>query len=266
MAITKDIKKYAAQSAFIFTGKVIKLKAATMKNIAGSDTIIMEIINVITAPAMFASVAGQQLTVRFKKLPSLKNGQIITVFSNGWIFGDSIAVDAVGYTTETASSARAANTAMAGTGDTASAVQDAVSKSNDAILKERLDSAELGVVGEVTKVEKTKVEPTHISEHNPIWQKATIKVDEVIKGKKSTKQVKVMFPASDDIRWKKTNKYKEGQKGIWMIQNGKKQSSRGISAKAFASIPPGNNVLTTLHQNDFMPLNELSRIKDLLKK
>jgi len=52
------------------------------------------------------------------------------------------------------------------------------------------------------------MEPTYISEHNPIWQEATIKVDDVLKGKKNTKEVKVIFPASDDIRWKKTNKNK----------------------------------------------------------
>ncbi len=266
MSSKSDIKKYAAQAAFVFTGKVIKSKAATMQNIAGSNTMILEVVKVINAPAMFASVGGQKVTVRFKKMPVLKSGQVITVFANGWIFGDSIAVDAVGYTKETAKSTVAAKASMAGKSDMASAVQTAVSDNNDAILKERIDSAEMGVVGEVSKIEKSDKEPTFISEHNPLWQEATIKVDEVVKGKKNTKEVKVMFPGSDDIRWKKTNKYAQGQKGIWLIQKGKKQSPKGISAKAFAAIPAGNDVNTTLHPNDFMPLNELSRIKSLIKK
>lgn len=266
MSSKSDIKKYAAQSAFVFTGKVIKTKAATMQPLAASNTIIAEVVHIINAPPMFTSVNGQQITVRFKKMPSLKAGQLITVFANGWVFGDSIAVDAVGYSEETGKSTAAAKTAMAGKSAMSVMVENAVTDNKDAILKERIDSAEMSVVGEVTKVKKSDMEPTHISEHNPLWQEATIKVDEVVKGKKGTKEVKVMFPASDDVRWKKINKYSEGQKGIWMIQKGKKQAAKGIAAKVFAAIPAGSNVFTTLHQSDFMPLNELSRIKSLIKK
>jgi hypothetical protein len=266
MSSKSDIMKYAAQSAFIFSGKVIKSRAATMKDIASSNTVIMEIIHVMTAPTMFAHISGQQITVRFKKPPPLKTGQVLTVFANGWIFGESIAVDAVGFTIETAAKIKSAKSAMSGKSEMASVVQTALAESNDAVLKERLNSAAMGVVGEVMKVKESAIKTTFISEHNPNWQEAIIKVDDVVKGKKGIKQIKILFPASDDIRWKKTNKYKKGQKGIWMVQKGKKQSAKGIGAKAFAAIPPGDNVYTTLHQSDFMPLNELSRIKSLVKK
>jgi hypothetical protein len=265
MASKANIKKYAAHSAFVFIGKIIKPRAATMKEIITDKTMVMEVMHVINAPSAFAFIDGKQITVRFKKLPAFRAGKILTVFSNGWIFGDSIAVDAVGYTEEVETPAKA-KAAKAGKNSMESMVQKAVTENKEANLKERIDSAEISVVGEVTKIKKSSVKPTHISEHNPIWHEATIKVDDVVKGKKDTKQVKVMFPASDDIRWRKINKYKTGQKGIWMLQKGKKQSPKGISAKVFAAIPSGEEVFTTLHENDFMPLDELSKVKSLVNQ
>ena len=266
MSAKNDIKKYAAQSAFVFTGKVVKSKAATMQQLAGDDTAIMEVIKIVNAPAMFASVSGHKITVRFKKMPKLKAGQLLTVFSNGWVFGESLAVDAVGYVDETIKTTEAAKSTMAGKSNMAMSVQNAVSDSKDAVLKQRLDSAAMGVVGEVTNIQKSDMEATHISEHNPIWHEATIKVDEVVKGKKGTKTVKVMFPASDDVRWRTVHKYTEGQKGIWLIQKGKKQDPKGIPPKVFAAIPPGKEILTTVHESDFVSLSELSRVKSLIKK
>ena len=136
MSSKSDIKKYAAQSAFVFTGKVIKTKAATMQPLAASNTIIAEVVHIINAPPMFTSVNGQQITVRFKKMPSLKAGQLITVFANGWVFGDTIAVDAVGYSEETGKSIAAAKTAMAGKSAISVMVENAVTDNKDAILKE----------------------------------------------------------------------------------------------------------------------------------
>lgn len=250
----KQLKEYTSASTFIFTGKVLKTKAALIKDIITDNTIVMQIDQVITAPAMFSGITNQQVTVRFKKLPAdIKAGKSITVFTNGWIFGDTLAVDAVGYTTVTE------HTGLA------KMAQQSRSDDGDKAMKERLDSASLSVMGKVTKVTKSKKTLSHISEHDPNWHEATIKVDSVIKGKKTTKQVKVLFPQSDDVRWRMINKYKEGQDGIWMLQPGKKQVKRGIAPKVFAAIPEDKNVLTSIHQSDYYSINELGKIKSMLK-
>ena len=93
---------------------------------------------------------------------------------------------------------------------------------------------------------------------------ATIKVDEVVKGKKDTTRVTVLFPQSDDIRWHKVHKYAKGQQGIWLLQKGRNQDPEGIAPKVLAAIPPGSEVMTALHAADFQPLNELGRVKALL--
>src|SRR5260370_41036757 len=137
---------------------------------------------------------------------------------------------------------------------------------DDDVVKERLKSAAVAVAGKVAKVEQVAHETTHISEHDPDWHEATIDVDEVIKGKKNTRQVSVLFPNSDDVRWHKVAKYSEGQKGIWLLQRGRQQDSRGIAPKLLAALPPDAEPLTTLHPVDFLPLHELGRVKALAKK
>src|SRR6185369_809799 len=177
---------------------------------------VLQVERVITAPEMFGALAGSRITVRFKKGPAIKRGSTLTVFANGWIFGASIAVDAVGYT----SAAAEPGTAM---------LRASSSSNKDAILSARLRSARLGVVGTVSAVAKSAKGPGYISEHDPHWHEATIEVDEVVKGKPGTRQVTVLFPLSDDIRWHKIGKYEQGQQGIWVLQKGKQQDPSGIA-------------------------------------
>jgi len=166
----------------------------------------------------------------------------------------------------------------------ASKVNVSMTSSADNVLKERIDSSELGVVGKVIKIEKADMpekpvallnakegaadEPatTRISEHDPNWHQATIQVDEVVKGQKKLNKVKVLFPKSDDVRWYKISKYEVGQQGVWLLQKGKSQNPKGIAPKVFAAIPEKDDVFTALHNNDYLPLNELGKVKSLIQK
>ncbi len=262
IASTDDKK----QAPFIVTGTVIKLKAATMPEIETGDTLILQIETIIKAPAMFASLTGQQITVRFAKLPDVTEGTTLTIYATGWIFGETVAVDALDYSTAS---------------DKKEVISKAISQKTteeDASLKERLDSAQTAVVGKVIKIEKKEdilqkvmlnpdtVQTTHISEHDPNWHEATIQVDETLKGTGDGKEVKVTFPKSDDVRWYGIHKFQEGQQGVWLLQNGKAQNTKGLPPKVLAAIPEDENVLTTLHANDFLPLSELGKIKSLINQ
>jgi len=240
-------------AAFVFIGKVVKTKAATIDSIAGNDTAIVEVQRVVKAPEMFASVAGSRITARFKKPSDMKSGAIMTFFANGWIFGSGIAVDVAATAAESAPQ-------MA-----ARMVRTASTATSDNVLRERIDSAKAVVAGRVAAVEQPDVPSTHISEHDPHWREAVIKVDEVVKGRKDVGEMKVLFPASDDVRWHDVPKYAPGQQGVFLLQPGKKQQARGIPPKRLAAVPAGD-VLTTLHPCDFLPLHELERVKSLAGK
>jgi hypothetical protein len=251
MASKKQLDTLADQAAFVFSGTVVKLKAATIPNVPTSNTAVVRVDHLIDGPALLQGIGGREVTVRFKSLAGLKKGSKKTFFTNGWIYGSSIAVDAVGHTAQTERDS------------IAPLVQASSVGKQDKALRGRLKSADSAVVGTVTKVVRSKKRSTtQISEHDPAWHEATIKVGEVIKGKKTSKVV-VLFPGSDDVRWHKIAKYSQGQQGIWLLQKGKKQDKKGIAPKVFAAIPPGPDVLTTLHTADFLPLSELGKVKSL---
>lgn len=252
MASKQQTHTYAAQSTFVFTGKVIKLKAATLDGINTDNTAVVQVDHVVTAPPAFAGLSGQQVTVRFKSMAGITKGSSHTFFTNGWVYGSSLALDAVGTVKETEKKAMA------------SMVQEGKTSESDSVLKSRLDSAAMAVVGVVSKVEPTAIETTHISEHDADWHEATIDVHEMMKGKKGTKSVKVLFPKSDDVLWFRSKKFTEGQQGIWLLQRGKKPA-KGITPKVLAAVPEGADVMTSLHPADFLPLDELGRVKSLLK-
>jgi hypothetical protein len=256
MATTKkQVAKLATDAALVFVGKVVKLKAATMEGLAGDNTAIVQVERVLSAPEMFRAIVGHELTVRVGKNVALRKGGRLTFFANGWVFGTSLAVDVVG--TADATDAEALTPAL----------RAASGATSDAALAARLDSAAMALAGKVAKVDRSPLKSTHISEHDPDWHEATIEVDEVIKGKKGVKQVKVLFPSSDDVRWHKVAKYVAGQQGVFLLQKSStKQSRAGVSAKLLAAIPAGPEVFTTLHPSDFLPLNELERVRALVGK
>jgi hypothetical protein len=244
----------AEPTPFVFTGRIVELKAATLPDIASDRTAIVEVDHVVSSPAMFAALTGAQITVRFAKPPTAARGATLTFFTKGWIYGQGIAVDAV--------EVRAESTKPVA----AESLRSTRSDSKDAVLKARLKSAEIGVVGEVTAVKAAGIQTTRISEHDPAWHEATIRVDEVVKGKKGTKAVKVLFPQSDDVRWHKVAKYTTGQQGIWLLHKAATQDATGIAAKAFPAIAAAGDALTAAHDADFLSLDELGRVKALLKK
>jgi hypothetical protein len=254
MATTqKQVTDLAARSAFVFVGKVVKTKAALLEGVSADNTAIVQVEHVLTAPAMFTSIVGQQITVRAGKTTALKRGERRTFFANGWIFGASLAVDIVGTVDETNVDVM---TRLLG---------GARSSTRDDAVRARLQSSVLGVVGTVTHVARSAKDPGPISEHNPNWHEATIQVDEVIKGKPATKKATVLFPSSDDARWRGVARYSEGQQGIFILQPGRKQDTAGIGPKLMGAVPSGSEVLTTLHHDDYLPLSELERVRALAK-
>ncbi len=250
---TKRSSAMAPDAAFVFVGRVVKSKAATMEELVAENTAIVAVERVVSAPEMFRALGGHQITARFKKAGDIQRGRSLTFFANGWVFGASVAVDVIA--TSAVSDERAA----------ASMVRSADTAAGETVLRERIDSAEAVVAGRVTTVAKSDTGPTHFSEHDPDWHEATIDVDEVLKGRKGTRQVTVLFPRSDDIRWHKVAKYGTGQQGVWLLQPGQKQQTRGIPPKQMAAVPAGD-VLTTLHPCDFLPLHELARVRSLCGK
>lgn len=239
----------------VFTGHVTRARAATMPDIATDNTAIVAVEHIVAAPAMFAALEGTEITVRFGRRSIPPAGSSRTFHATGWIYGTGIAVDAVRVEAARAEPAAAA-----------AARRSEQSAAKDSALAQRLDTAAMGVVGEVTSVRPVEVETTRISEHDPAWHQATIKVDEVVKGGTDTREVNVVFPQSDDVRWHKVPKYHAGQQGIWLLHRGSVPASHGLDPKAAGVLPQLGDALTAINKIDFLPLEELGRVKALLNR
>src|SRR5437762_14251815 len=86
----------AGQASFVFQGTVLRVKAATMSEVPVSDrTVVVRVDRVIQAPEALSDYAGHEVTVQLAPGTTLKAGDTLIFHTNGWIFGDSLAVQSV---------------------------------------------------------------------------------------------------------------------------------------------------------------------------
>ncbi len=260
-------EQLADQARFVFQGTVKQVKASTFKETEvpiNDRTTIVRVDQVIQAPEALAGYAGHDVTVQLDSSEKpVKAGDTFVFYTNGWIFGDSIAVLSIGHEDATM-------TTMA---TLSSHPDDPVRSLQSREAMTQVASADLIVSGRVSAVrlptEEAQARVTaastgrtneRISEHAPLWQEAVIDVDEVHKGHHTKKQVVVRFPSSTDVRWHKAPKFHTDQEGVFLLH--KKQLAKqhgGATVAAEAGVGPDE--YTALDSADIQPLEELSQIK-----
>src|SRR5215510_13911697 len=86
----------AQEARFVFKGTVKKLRAATMREVPiDARTVVVRVDDVIQAPEAMSHYAGQDITVLLPAKKKVKKGQQSVFYTNGLLFGDSVAVQAV---------------------------------------------------------------------------------------------------------------------------------------------------------------------------
>jgi hypothetical protein len=242
--------KQAAQ--FVFEGKVSKAKGANLKAIAGKErTAVVAIERVVRAPEPLAAFAGQNVTVQLAKGEQVKPGERAVFYTNGWIFGENLAVQSVGHDTINGKA-----TAAAAMG------QPAGREAAQQKIRERAEEAPVVVSGKVVAVglpgpkQATAAAapagaPTRISEHDPIWREAVVEVNQVHKGAPGKKQIVVRFPSSTDVRWHRAPKFEVGQEGVFSLHPDAVSAHADVGAMA-AAFDVGNTY-TALNAADFQP-------------
>src|SRR5215471_3324293 len=192
-------EKMARQASFIFEGTVQKLKAATMSSVPVTDnTVVVHVDNVKEAPKTLLAYGDKDITVELSKGEKVKEGEKAVFYTNGWMFGDGIAVQSIGHTDIESESVASSASAS-----------DPVQAKKDRELQEHLADADMVVAGKVIDVKspddsrnrtekgKLATAPAPVSEHSARWRTAIIDVNNVIKGDSSPKQIAVQFPSSN---------------------------------------------------------------------
>ncbi len=272
MAANSRAEDLARQARFVFQGRVKRLGASTMKEaVQAGRTAIVTVDEVLQAPEALRHYAGKDVTVQLRAGQKLAAGQAAVFFTNPWLFGKSVAVQAL-------------------------AVQPAVKKARDAVrvgverdpvrtLDERdarahVESADVVVSGRVKSVRVPDVPaPKAVrgaraaaapgatlqrpSEHDPMWREAVVEVEDVHKGSHKRKTIIVRFPASRDIMWSEAPKLRPGQEGYFVLHKPSEGETPPLAAgtkgaraakarkpKA-AKAAAGAQVYTILHAGDF---------------
>src|SRR5215218_1323929 len=155
----------------------MELNAATMAEEVPvtQNTAVVHVDQVLQAPPMLANRDGTDITVLLRDAQQVQEGQQATFFTNGWIYGEDIAVREVGHVERRVGDERAAGLA---------ALSPGTPENRTHRLQQRLAEAEVVVLGMVSNIGFPEGYDTQgpVSEHAPRLREATIQIQEVYKG------------------------------------------------------------------------------------
>jgi hypothetical protein len=259
-------KSLAEQARFVFRGTVQKLRSATVRGVKPAErTAIVRVDEVIRAPLTLSDIAGHEITVDLAGRQKLTVGQQAVFHATGWIFGDSIAVQAIDHPPVDVT--HAAMAAVAG---------DPVASLANHDARMRWDRAEVVVSGQVASIAlpaaavataATAAGPgtgERFSEHVPLWRDAVIHVWAVHKGRHGGKKATVRFPASTDVMWHRAPKFQAGQEGFFMLHKGELAASTAARGMVTMTAVEMDRSYTALHPADFQPFDHSGGIRPMI--
>jgi hypothetical protein len=178
------------------------LNVSNVKLLAPSDQTVLVKVNAMLRAPRGMSFSGKDVTLYLIAPSELKPGDRAVFFSNGWLYGENMAMRYVGQLPATEAEALKTKS-----------VQVDAQTADDALLL-RLRSADLVIQGKVFAAKVARQERRHRSEHETDWAVAEVQVTSLLKGQVSSgaKTVPVYFPTSTDEFWYFSPKSLPGRK------------------------------------------------------
>lgn len=229
-------------SQYIFEGTVQAVHTSNVQLLPSSDqTILVRVDSMLRAPQGMV-FSGKDVTIAWPSPPQLKAGERAVFFTNGWLYGQNIAMRGVGELATRDSAGLRAN------------IIAVDAQTSDEALLARLRQSDLVIQGLVLRTAVEREEDSRRSEHETGWVAAAVKVETIFKGRAAsgTKTVKVFFPSSTDELWYLSPKFSKGQEGIFILSSpvAKKNGLEGYTA---------------LNPLDFRPAQERARVEKLVR-
>ena len=238
--MAKSSKQNEAKANFVFEGTIEKLNAATMSEVPlSARTAIVRVEKVIDGPPDLSGFLGQEITVELSGKKAARAGQKMIFHTNGWIFGASVAVRSL-----------REEPIKAGAQRPAAAPHSAHFSDADLVVSGKVVTVRIPANAGASRQRSTKT-PAPITEHDPVWREAVIQVNEVLKGEKKTKQVKVRFPDSSDVMFHGAPKFEAGQEGYFMLHKGEAMNSTGRAQRN-----KSDDTYFALDAQDFQPFEK----------
>ena len=257
----EDKASLRQQASFVFKGTVLKLRATATAGIPRSDrTVVVRVDEIIRAPETLAQYNGQEITVQLAGRKKVTKGQQLVFYTNGLLYGESLAVTSIDFGAPEPLHAALATVA-------ADPVRNMVERdvmnraaTADAVISGRVTSVRLpadvvaahsAVVGELPA--------QRISEHDPDWRIAEVQVDQVHKGTHDAKTAEIRFPSSDDVMWHYAPKFHAGNEGLFVLHKAERERA---AARAAPTDDAGEYVC--LHPVDFQLWENIGDLGDKL--
>ncbi|MBW8874745.1 MAG: hypothetical protein JF614_07245 [Acidobacteria bacterium] len=231
---------WVRQSGFIFIGTVKALGAATPTIVREPNSAVVTVDRVLETSAPVGNPTGRDVTVRLRNPQKTQPGERAVFFTYVHSAGATLGL------IEVASQPPDPPEVLD------RRIQDARRTLADQALASRLASAQLVVVGVVGEAKPTAEALDPISEHDPRWWRAPIRVESFEKGKATGQPVYVNVAYGDDVVWRTAPKPKAGDGGIFLLQPDREKRFR-VSG------------LFLIDPLDWLPKSELERVRRLLK-
>lgn len=266
----QPLQDKVAQSSVIFRGTVLRLEASTIQLVAASpNTIVVRVDEVIPLPESTIDYTGREVTLRVKDPSALKVGDKAVFYAKGWLLADGVALVEVDHD----------NIPL--TGAMSTAMRSRIAAANQEIdknlLRQRRSSADILIQGKVVSTEPVEEKPLSgnaerprpISEHSPQLRKATIEViaaEATVEGSNVPKVVTVLYPASQDVRWKDAPRFERGDVGVFILS----KADKSVELKDFMRdlklrIEDMDKFFFGPSPLDFRPNIDLKRFNELIK-
>jgi hypothetical protein len=229
---------------------VLQRGTATLAEVPINErTIVARVDEIVHGPEILEDYTGQPITVQLGSRQNVTEGREYVFHTTGWIFGASLAVVCLSVSPAVAGAVQRA--------------QAAISSRSARAVSARASRAELVVSGQVMQVRHVPRQPgAPITEHDPQWQEAVVRVHQVARGSRArqSQDVTVRFAASPDVRWAKAPKFAVGQEGVWMLGD---KTKEGAAMRAAASVP--KNQYLVVEPEDFYPKEHGARVLSQIK-
>jgi hypothetical protein len=211
----------------IFVGTVDAVNAVALQSLKASpNTSVVVVEEILKKPDAVTLAPRDRVTVQTEGNNNLQKGTRALFVTEGWIYGEALAVKVVSWEPAPVASGPvvAAAVAAVNTAD----VQEARATAKIQELAERdlrttMSNVDVVVVGRVKQIQApSAIELTagreRISEHDPDWREAIVEVQETLKGPAEVKEFVVRFPASSDIMWVGYPKFRAGQESTLLLR------------------------------------------------
>jgi len=246
------------KSDIVFSGTVTDVGTASFAGVPASvRTVVVRVDAILEKPAAVPLAQGDKVTVEVKDPSLFREGVQAIFYGQGWILGEGLAVREVGH--ELSPAKLEAGTAS----EKGKELGQMRKQLSDAELRSRIQAADMVVVGRVVNIQpatgQAQVAPRRITEHDPAWQEAIIRVDSALKGAQAGQRIVVRFPASQDVAWVNVPKLKKDQEGTFIL---KKDQVSGTPKAMLAGIAV--EAYTALQAQDVLPKEEAARVRTLM--